>query len=379
MLARTVWFSLLLFAVVDLAARFLVPVQSVAFRAWEAVNIFPTSQGAFTPNFVYDRVAFGDLANMARRPDLREYRREVFTTDSFGFRSTPGSSVPAKALFFGDSFGAGAGLSDDETVPARLNRLGLGPVYNAAGVTSWPQIEQLLARNRISEGWILWQISERFPLPQSYIRSSSRANRLVGDLFGEDSPWYRRFQVAGRLSQTLPGYSPMGIALRRWFAPFHDGFVLPKVPTPRIQYRELINGQNMLFLTSEIANFASPSRADIRSLVELDERARARGVRFAVLLVPDKYSVYHSLVAADKPAEPTRSYLAMMKEDLAAKGITAVDLTAPLRKAAGELAPLKKLVYYRDDTHWNAAGADLAARELAQELASRLAARPAKN
>src|SRR5262247_2421093 len=57
--------------------------------------------------------ASGDLAALSNRPALREFRREVFTTDAHGFRNPD-------IVVFGDSFAAGSGVSDDETLSAQL-------------------------------------------------------------------------------------------------------------------------------------------------------------------------------------------------------------------------------------------------------------------
>src|SRR5580698_8957456 len=70
----------------------LLPLRLFAFRAWEGLihgEDHPTRP--FEPNqHIHTPRAFGDLASLANRRDLREYHVEDFTTDALGFRNPPG-------------------------------------------------------------------------------------------------------------------------------------------------------------------------------------------------------------------------------------------------------------------------------------------------
>ncbi|MBM3561390.1 MAG: hypothetical protein FJX53_16260, partial [Alphaproteobacteria bacterium] len=52
----------------------------------------------------------------------------------------------------------------------------------------------------------------------------------------------------------------------------------------------------------------------------------------------------------------------------ARRGIAFVDLTPSLAEAAQAGLAHGRLVYWRDDTHWNAAGIDVAAAAIAASL-----------
>src|SRR5262249_14207235 len=97
----------------------------LAFRTWEAAISIdcPPGIGSFDPGRVYrkDR-AYGDLANIGNMPDWRQYRREEFTMDRLGFRN-PSLAHGARPVGFvlGDSFTAGAGISDEDTLPQQLS------------------------------------------------------------------------------------------------------------------------------------------------------------------------------------------------------------------------------------------------------------------
>src|SRR5258708_32463879 len=153
----------------DLSLRF-VPPTRVAFRAWEAMTVFTPPMGAFPPNTRYDnQKSYGDLANLGNLPDFRQYRHEIFTTDFRGFRNLPQfeSNSRPDILLVGDSFGAGAGGTDMDSPSVRLYAALHRKGYNAAGRPNDLDLALNLIHNLdFRGGMILWQLSERFDLPE---------------------------------------------------------------------------------------------------------------------------------------------------------------------------------------------------------------------
>ena len=96
---------LVLAMIADAGLRF-VPLHQLAFRAWEAARTpFENTGNPFEPDFHYhNRRAYGDLANLGNRPDLREFHDETFTSDRFGFRNPPEFDHPPCAILAGSSF-----------------------------------------------------------------------------------------------------------------------------------------------------------------------------------------------------------------------------------------------------------------------------------
>src|SRR3984893_8042638 len=138
--------------IVDASLRF-VPPQRVGFRAWEPASLFATAEGWFAPKFYYqnDR-SYGDLPNLGNLPRFRQYRREVFTTDEFGYRNPPrggGNDMPA-AVVVGGSFAAGCSVSDWDTLSQQLmSHLSGRQVYNGAGGfggARWKTTSELIQR-----------------------------------------------------------------------------------------------------------------------------------------------------------------------------------------------------------------------------------------
>jgi hypothetical protein len=100
-----------------------------------------------------------------------------------------------------------------------------------------------------------------------------------------------------------------------------------------------------------------------RALDDFRARVEARGARFAVVLIPQKLRVLgpactfppeSDLVPLDRCASPLPEALARWSERTR---VPFLDLGPPLRFAA----EAGTLVWFPDDTHWNAAGAALAA------------------
>jgi hypothetical protein len=105
----------------------------------------------------------------------------------------------------------------------------------------------------------------------------------------------------------------------------------------------------------------------------LDEKVRQSGARLAVMLIPDEYQVDPEVFAraAGRAGMPAATYdlerpQRELAPALAVRGIPALDLLPPSRRAAAD-QPL----YRPRDTHWNAAGNRLAASELARFLVDR--------
>jgi hypothetical protein len=77
--------------ILDVSARF-VPLDWFTFRAWEAMTRYRAPCGPFRSDASYDgKKTYGDLAAMGNLVLYRQYHREVFTTDSYGYRRNESS------------------------------------------------------------------------------------------------------------------------------------------------------------------------------------------------------------------------------------------------------------------------------------------------
>jgi alginate O-acetyltransferase complex protein AlgJ len=118
-----------------------------------------------------------------------------------------------------------------------------------------------------------------------------------------------------------------------------------------------------LFLTDEL-RFEPAGSRHLAARAELfGAAARAldqQGVKLIVALVPDKARVYADRLSGARYPEYNRLRYQDALNALQLQGVQAVDLLKPLI-----LASAREEVYYRSDTHWNQAGAKVAAESIA--------------
>ena len=128
--------------------------------------------------------------------------------------------------------------------------------------------------------------------------------------------------------------------------------------------RVRVGGDGWLYLTDELRFYPEAARnqtARLRLIAETRQTLARRGVELVVALVPDKARV-HGGPLGRLPSHVRGRYAAALAA-LRGMGVPTADLLTPLGAAAahGE-------VYYRSDTHWNQAGARIAAEAVAAEV-----------
>jgi hypothetical protein len=241
--SRVIVAVLALAALTDLISRAL-PIDALAFRAWEAARYYHAPTTFFEPLKRVDVEAFGDLSNGGNVPEYRIYRREVFTTDALGFRNPPEllNSGRVRAIVMGDSFAAGASLSDDQTLAVHLDRHGV-PAYSVGPLMLDPHgIRMMAARLRMTGGWVLAQ--HVVGVNYTYLLS---AEGLAGVPIAEGP---RTF--ADRLGRNfITGTWPLRIAANRWLRSWQDDRWFINPHKHALDIRRLANGDRMLFFPAE--------------------------------------------------------------------------------------------------------------------------------
>ncbi|MEN9437431.1 MAG: hypothetical protein RIR09_2086 [Pseudomonadota bacterium] len=127
-----------------------------------------------------------------------------------------------------------------------------------------------------------------------------------------------------------------------------------------------VGKQGWLFLTDEL-RFDANGHTNFKARVDLLDTATRRldavGVKLVVALVPDKARVYSEKLSGGQFPEYNHARYQDALSALRARGVIAIDLLAPLTSAAADSE-----VYYRTDTHWNQAGARIAAQSIAKAV-----------
>lgn len=134
---------------------------------------------------------------------------------------------------------------------------------------------------------------------------------------------------------------------------------------------QVIRGDGMLFYDEEMPDYLGRSvmteealDALAEELTALSDALAAEDRRLIVLLAPNKSSVYPEAVPARYLPSEGASNLTRLQESLNERDVMYLDALSVLMdgKEQGQL-------YYANDTHWNARGAGLIYRALADRLA----------
>jgi hypothetical protein len=350
----------------DLITRGL-PVDAFTFRAWEAMIYYRQPDAAFEASHRYDRCSYGDLSNLANLPKYRTYRRELFTTDKLGFRNPEGlaDSGRVKAILIGDSFGAGSGVADEDTLAAQLGTRGV-TTYNVAPMRlDVKGMQAMAARLRMDEGWILFQ--QVTGLRYAYLASASVTSAAPRE---RPSPsFYYRFER----NLHTPTF-PLRIMADRWLKSWQDGRWFSNPYAKSVEVRRLRNHDTMLFFAGETIEPTLPRHAldSIETTVALyrgvNEQLRSTGLRLKVLLVPDRFTAYAHLLETGAWTGGMPPYQQELDRHLRAAGVPVINLYDVIAAGATAAAENYEYLYWRDDTHWNAAGIRVAAAEIAARL-----------
>jgi hypothetical protein len=344
---------------VDAALRF-TSIDPLTFRAWEAVSRYRPAGAAFEPNRHYRNArSYGDLTAMGNLPALRQYRTEVFTTDALGFRNAAHVvDTRIGAILIGDSFAVGSGVSDDETLSARLGQAWGCAVYNA-GSEAWgvvpDQILPVLQRLDLAGHPVLRLYSEDSEVPYVPTVRGRVFRRLVAEIPAEIRG------AAGRVEGLLT-VSPLRILSERALKTFEDDRVLPNSYAGNVVSATLRNGDAMLFRASHVHNFYRSREVDAEYWTWLRDALWAAGHDLVVVLVPGKYRVYRPFLVDQKPTENgAGGYLDRLEAALRAIGVPVLNLTPLLSAQVARHLEHGEYLYWRDDIHWNADGIALAA------------------
>ena len=359
--------ALIAVVLADALLRFL-PIEWLAFRAWEPMILKQRPTTPFEPNrFYHNDRAFGDLANMGNRPDLREFHPETFTTDEFGFRNPPNlaTTPPPCAILVGSSFSGGCGVSDNDTLAVQLSqRIGCR-VYNAAATScDLDLIRAVAKRLQMPSGVVLFEVTERNRVPrvptpgklepiQRFWRAFL-ASPTVGTLSGE----WRSLKT-----------SRLKILTERAYRLFQNDRFLPRVTPRHVACRSLRNGEPMLFLADHLT-LAQRNRDVERAGAYwswLAEELKQDHLSLLVFLLPEKYTAYqHLLREAPAPSPTDKSFLGQIEDQLRGRGVPVVNLEPVLRRRAEQDLERGAYLYRRDDSHWNERGIVLAAEAIAE-------------
>jgi hypothetical protein len=343
----------------------------------------------------------GDIVRMGLLPPelfAGETHRYPFETDAEGFRN-PMVREKIDVAALGDSFVDAMTSPREESWPARLEQITGATVQNYGTSAFGPQ----------QELYVLQDYAVRHQ-PREVVLAYFAGNDLFdaerfdswergGDKPGEESTGWR-LKKKYRRFETLYLFTLARVALPAAKPPKRSPAIFQEAPGFDRGAFQIRAGEGTLrfaFMPPYLQKLVL-SRGEIErsrgwglvreTLIRMRELCAQNGSGFTVMFIPSKDEVYWPLVerslgneelqrAIDfvntynhmtlRPADIRANRLAqngLMRDFCAASGILFLDLTPALEQAAAT----GRAVYFPDDAHWNAAGHEIAARELAKIL-----------
>ncbi len=366
---------MLFFLVLDLVFRF-VPLDPLTFRAWEAMlRRYPNAQGPFTPGKHYHRDnSYGGVASIGNLPAFRHYHSVDFTTDAEGFHNPPALAQRHPAgVVVGDSFTAASELPEDQSLPAQLTRLSGAYFYNAGS----PQplrlssLQALVRREGLRHGLVIYQFLESHAIdkPPAATPDGGRGWGQTFFLRRVGATWADRLRTP--LNQLHD--SPLqGLSIKLQKLLQNDVF-LPNSFANFVIPEHLRNGQPILFLPAEFKTPGDASQAAARWAAYFSwysGELKKDGLDFVVLLVPNRTTIYGTLLAQPRDVSSSRASLDELARNLERRSVPAVNLAPPFARDASVLLDRNTYLYLLDDTHWSACGTAVAAARILSEIAA---------
>jgi hypothetical protein len=324
----------------------------------------------FEPNLDIRSSAIGDLALRSDDPTVQDLQAMVFQTDAWGFRNNHGREG-IDLLVLGDSFGAGAGTTQDRTFATLLETQSGRRVYNLS-VPGSPHDEYLNFLVEYSNitfspnAHLVWELSMGNDLEDYY--------RDVWDL--ERLPWQTRLQAWITRYKNFRQRSPLRRRLvklhRRVFGDERGQVVIRrKLPNGRPLLFNRFYDENVTLSKTEVEQHPNFPKLE-RTMIEMRNRAGERGIKMTILLIPAKEEVYRWLLAEREPRpEDTKpSGFALAVLDACGRAhIRCLDTGPDLRKEAYRLFDSSgELVYGTDDSHLGDRGHEIIAALIAREI-----------
>ena len=320
------------------------------------------------PNVRWRGTIYGESADAWSMAKYREHRVMRYAADRFGFRNDRTPDGPLDIIVIGDSFAAGVDTTQDQTWSVILaKRQGLH-VYNMAigGDGPWAEWANLTLEidrlpRRPQGTVVLWMLFT--------------GNDLVDPCYPifskEQLPW--RHGLARLMSSfsSFRSQSPLGMILAR--------FAEQSAPADNERAKKFLDGSYILF-SPDYAQQAAlnldavrsfPNYACLRQTVSAMRRlAESKGLTVAVIVAPPKDEVYSWVRLGLRPwsTPPNPSGFALAMRELAQENhMPFLDLKPLLIEVSKRVYQESgRLIWWRDDTHWNEEGNREVAKIVAQ-------------
>lgn len=316
----------------------------------------------YLPNVRFTGTISGEMARDSFMKRYREYRDGSFTTDRFGFRNEGTPNEPLDVIVLGDSYGMGDDTAQSQTWPTLLSRTHGLRVYNLsmAGYGPWQEyIDLMLEVDRLKlrpQGTVvLWMIFTGNDLEDPCFPGMFRKEQL---------PWRRGFIGFVKSIRSYQNQSLLRILWRRIMRNYAGG-----VSYTGIVVKPFLDGTAILF-DREYAREAERSLDGVRehehyaclrqTLAAMRRFADSKHLTVAILMAPPKEEVYAWVLHDGRPWPTTSSpsgFASAIREMAREEHMPFVDMKPALVQASERVyRTSQRLLYWRDDSHWNVEG-----------------------
>lgn len=333
------------------------PINVFNFRSWEALrpSYLPFS-GVFYPNHELNMIEVGDLG--VRTPYAVE-RPVSFVTDRFGYRHRSRDGERFDGIVIGDSFTAGSGLTQDDTLTEMLVAEHDLHFYPLAPLQTEPfdYPNAINVMGGTDPEILIYEIAER--------TLDGRLSRL--NCTQDTVPIPPQTSTLGSKGRNDPdmNYATIDRMLRHFL--YFRNYVIAQMTEPQVP---IVSTRGMLFYEPAVA-----PQTNLDMIADYAERLAGcsqwfarREVRFVFMPIPDKEWLYFDEIPADVrgalTVEARRAFLVQVIAASRARGVETIDLTTDYLAARASGVE----VYQLDDTHWSPEGVRIAARSIAALL-----------
>ena len=368
---------ILIFVGYVLYSGLILPVDYFTFRAWEALSVYektPTLSGPFYPSMHLVKKELGDLSGLTKLPvaknvewftDQYGYRRKKSNTERFdvviiGDSSTVGSSLTQEDIF-SEVLGSKTGLSVYPYAPSNFNKFLEEKRFrdNPPDIVIVESVEKLVLG-----------LSEIIPKDQKKV-----AKRRLDELSLENIIGILGFR--GKLVTSLPA---MRDRLKKEVFINYLRARLAEIPKyirepgfrvrrpGKVEVENVGKGvrSEMVFYSEPEEYFKDWKESDIKRVIftlnQYKEKLSETNTKLVFMPIPNKENIYWRQVKGGKAI----SNLKRLIDAAESAGISTVDLWTVYNNLYNQNPD--KLFYHTDDTHWNAYGVEIAARETVRKL-----------
>ena len=332
----------------------------------ENKNFYRAHEKFSSDKFIYKKnitsemlMPHGDIIALEycnKAKNLAQPRTQIFITDEYGFRNDKYNLNNSNIILVGDSYIAGSGNSQ-EYIPANiLSELTNKKVYSITSISGPNYYEYHIKQNldklnKDSVILLFYFEGNDFDYKFKKKRSLKYFNNIPVPYFKyklgfgyekleryKDIIFIKTFEKIYQKNYFYKNIRPKSQRLVK-------KLVAKWTNTCPIRYYE-INDEKVGFFYKPIVNFSEISTHIIKDEKILDKMKK-------VYFIPTKYSVYQTILKNNK--KPKHEYI-YLKKKYNKLGVEVVDLTDILISSAITNLKYNRLIYWKDDTHWNYLG-----------------------